>query len=290
VSAPDVSADSGIERGRLWLWIRVVVTLLAVVAVGLVAVAGLAFLSQHSMIYHPRPYGGAYLHALPTNGAEIDYVVPFGKQAAYYVPGRDQVPKRLWIAFCGNGSLALDWTPMLRRYPSNGDAFLLIDYPGYGRNSGYATIDSTRATANAALKALAKRLDSHEDQIPLCVIGHSLGAAAALDFAARHPVQRIVLVSPFTTLREEAAHVFGPLARLLVESYDNRENLRTVFRRNPDVRVAIFHGTHDELIPIQMGRQLKQDFPVADFFSIQGADHGSVLYFGQDQIVAWMNR
>ena len=243
------------------------------------------------MIYHPRPYTAGDALALPANGAEIEYILPFGKQTAYYIPGGDQIPKRIWAAFCGNGSLALDWTTMLRRYPSNGDGFLLIDYPGYGRNTGYATIDSTRATANAALAALAKRLNVGEDRIELGVIGHSLGAAAALDFAAHHPVRRAVLISPFTTLREEAAHIFGGLpARLVVENYDNRQNLRTLFRRNPDMRVAIFHGTQDTLIPVRMSRELKQEFPAADFFPIEGADHGTVLHFGQDQIIAWMAR
>ena len=218
-------------------------------------------------------------------------VVPFGKQTAFYIPGRSQIPTRLWAAFCGNGSLALDWTPMLSRYPLNGDGFLLIDYPGYDRNAGYASIESTRITANAALDTLAKRLNITEDQFQLCVVGHSLGAAGALDFASHHRTQRIVLISPFTTLREEAAHVVGGLlARVLIENYDNRQNLRTVFQENKNVQVAIFHGTHDEVIPVSMGRELKQEFPAVDFFAIKGADHGSVLYYAQDQIIAWMNR
>jgi hypothetical protein len=45
----------------------------------------------------------------------------------------------------------------------------------------------------------------------------------ALDFATRHPVQRIVLISVSTTLREEAAMVVGGfLSHLLIENYDNR--------------------------------------------------------------------
>lgn len=143
------------------------------------------------MIYHPRPYDATYVHALPPNGVEIAYVLPAGKQTAYYIPAREQWPKRIWLAFCGNGSLALDWVTILRGYPDNGDAFLLVDYPGYGKNTGYATIDSTRAGADAALRALTERLHV-EEQLALCTVGHSLGAAFALDFATRHRVQRIV--------------------------------------------------------------------------------------------------
>jgi pimeloyl-ACP methyl ester carboxylesterase len=276
---------------RLWIWIRVPATVLAAAIFLLIAVVAWLFVSQHSMIYHPRPYSAAYDRVLPPNGVRLDYVVPFGRQTAYYIPAEGQIPQRVWIAFCGNGSLALDWTGMFRGYPANGDAFLLVDYPGYGRNSGYATVDTTRTTANAALSALARRLGVDERRLIVCVIGHSLGAAAALDLAAHRPVQRIVLISPFTTLREEAAQLVGNwVSRVVVDNYDNRENLRTVLRNNRGARVAIFHGTDDEDIPVWMGKELKQQFPAIDFFPVEGADHVTVMTIAHDQIVQWMTR
>src|SRR5205823_2079374 len=85
--------------------------------------------------------------------------------------------------------LALDWLAnILVNYPVNGDAFLLVDYPGYGKNAGYAMIDSTRASADAAVRALEERLHMPEERFTVCAIGHSLGAAVALDFANRHRV------------------------------------------------------------------------------------------------------
>ena len=288
--SPNWSANSA-ERNASWVWLRVTAVVLAGVAILIVGVAAMFFFSQHSMIYHPRPYYSGYEHALPVNAVQIDYVVPFGRQTAFYIPGKEPKPKRLWMAFSGNASLALDWTGILSNYPANGDAFLLVDYPGYGRNSGYATIDSTRTTANAALNALTQRLGIDQDGIELGLIGHSLGAAAGLDFGAQHMVHGVVLISPFTTLREEAAYVVGGLlSRVLAENYDNRKNLRAIVRRNPNVRIAIFHGTDDTVIPVRMGADLKQHFPAADFFPIQGADHVTALYLAQDQIIAWMNR
>lgn len=288
--APNRNANS-VERNASWVWLRVTAMLLAGVAILIVGVFSMFFFSQHSMIYHPRPYPSGYERVLPVNAIQIDYDVPFGRQTAFYVPGKELLPKRIWAAFCGNGSLALDWTAILTDYPKGDDGFLLIDYPGYGRNAGYATIDSTRTTANAAFKALAQRLGIDQDGIELGLIGHSLGAAAGLDFGAQHMVHRVVLISPFTTLREEAAYVVGGLlSRVLVENYDNRKNLREIVRRNPNVRIAIFHGADDTVIPVRMGADLKQHFPAADFFPIQHADHATVLYLAQDRIIAWMTR
>ena len=60
------------------LFLLFIVTIYVVVCV-VVAV------SQRSLIYHPRPYGRAYVHVLPPNGVEIEYTLPFGKQTAFYV-------------------------------------------------------------------------------------------------------------------------------------------------------------------------------------------------------------
>jgi pimeloyl-ACP methyl ester carboxylesterase len=270
-------------------WRRKIIRFLAGVFVLLLIALSILYFRQHSLVYHPRPYDDSYAYALPADGVEINYAVANAKYVAYYVPGMKPKPDRLWVAFCGNGSLALDWTSVLKQYPPNGDAFLLIDYPGYGKNAGYATIASTRLSADAALKATTERLQTDEDQLPLCAIGHSLGAAVALDFAVNHRVQKIVLISPFTTLREEAASIFGGwVSRLLIESYDNRKNLADAVKRNPAARFAIFHGTDDEVIPVRMGRALAREFPFVKFFAVEGADHVSVLNHAHDDIINWM--
>ena len=271
-------------------WRRKLVRRVAGLSFLLLIALSILYFRQHSFIYHPRPYDESYAYALPADGIEIDYTVATAKYVAFYVPGINPRPNRVWVAFCGNGSLALDWTSILREYPPNGDAFLLIDYPGYGKNGGYATIASTRASVDAALDALLDRLGTDEDRLSLCAIGHSLGAAVALDFAAQHRVQKIVLIAPFTTLREEAATIFGGwVARLLIESYDNRENLAEAVKRSPAARVAIFHGTNDQIIPVRMGRELAREFPFVNFFAVKGADHVSVLNHAHDDIINWMN-
>src|SRR5258708_1637857 len=138
-------------------WSRKIVRLAAGVFVLFLIALSILYFRQHSMVYHPRPYDESYAYALRADGVEINYSVANAKYVAFYVPGTNQMPKRLWVAFCGNGSLALDWTTVLRQYPPNGDAFLLIDYPGYGKNGGYAPTAGPRFFPGAAPNTLAAR-------------------------------------------------------------------------------------------------------------------------------------
>lgn len=261
----------------------------------LCAVVALVYFSQHAMLYHPRPYDARYATYLPKDGVELSFHTVAGKQVAFYLPrghGR-QIPKRLWIAFCGNGSLALDWTGLVARDSRPDDAFLLIDYPGYGKSEGYATIATTRAAADGAVAELARHLNAAVDKLEplLNVLGHSWGTAVALDFATRHSVQRIVLVAVFTNLREEAALVVGrPLSYLLSENYDNLSCLGELAKRTPPPRVEIFHGTKDDIIPVRMGRALAAQFPAfVKFHPVEGGDHLSPLFTATDEILAAMN-
>jgi uncharacterized protein len=273
---------------------RLVIRGLVTVCLSFSLFIALIYFKQHSMVYHPRPYDTSYAQVLPPNGQEISYTLPFGRQTAFYIPPRNsgRSPVRLWIAFCGNGSLALDWTTILAGNPNSHDAFLLVDYPGYGKCQGYATIASMRLSSDAALKTLTKRLALSEEEMEsrLCTIGHSLGSAVAIDFGARHHVQRVLAIAPFTTLREEAARIItSPLSHLLIESYNNRAGIAEIRKRNPEAKIAIFHGTKDEVIPVRMGRELAQKFPSIDFFPVEGANHVTVLSEAHDKIIRWMN-
>lgn len=273
---------------RIGIWAAQLTIVLVVLAALPVL---LLYFGQHSMIYHPRPYTANYAKIAGFEGMEISYTTAAGPQTAYFVPAKSSPPDRLWIAFCGNGSLALDWMPLIQNYPAEDVAFLLIDYPGYGRNSGHATIEATRSSAEKAWQTLRQRLGLSEGQVPVSVIGHSLGSAAAFDFAAHHRAQQVVAIAPFTSLQEEAATMVGQtLSHLLSDNYDNRAALKAIFAADPDVAIAIFHGIDDGDIPERMSETLAREFPRIRLFPVAGADHVTVLQEARSQILGCMTK
>jgi pimeloyl-ACP methyl ester carboxylesterase len=280
-------------RRRVLLWC---LRLFIVVCLAFLAGVALLYFRQHSMLYHPRPYDAGYEYVLPPDGIQLAFNTIAGKQVAFYLPrgASADLPKRIWVAFCGNASLALDWIWLIGQDPNPENAFLLIDYPGYGKSEGHASIATTRAAADKALEALATHLSVSNEQIEsrLHVIGHSWGTAVALDFSTRHPVRRLILISIFTTLREEAAFMVGKIpSYLLIENYDNRARLHELAQRAPAPRVVIFHGTNDEIIPMRMGRELVERSPtISEFHPVAGGDHISVIAKAANEILAAMNQ
>jgi pimeloyl-ACP methyl ester carboxylesterase len=191
----------------------------------------------------------------------------------------------------GNASLALDWLEIIEDYPDEETGFLLLDYPGYGNSQGRAGPEAILESAEAALAELAAGLgvDLREVEGRLQLMGHSLGAAAVLLYAGQHRVNGIVLVSPFTSLKDMATLVVGkPLNRTLRHDYDNRARLREIIARDPGVPITIFHGNHDKIIPVRMGRELAGLFPTIEYREVANGDHNYILVTAREEIFTAM--
>jgi pimeloyl-ACP methyl ester carboxylesterase len=250
----------------------------AVVLVALISALLLAF--QDRLIYFPQAYGVGFERELPAGMFALRYATDQGAQTAFYQPSRKAL-KRLWMVFGGNAATALGWTDFIAGFPDEHAGFLLVDYPGYGACAGKPSPDSILASTEAAVAAAAAHVGTPVADLEkrLCVLGHSLGAAAALQFAVKHPVQQVVLVSPFTSLRAMGRRVVGwPLCYLVLHNLDNEARLAELVARTPPPPIAIVHGDQDEVIPVTMGRALAKKFAGSVVYhEMPGDDHNGII-------------
>jgi pimeloyl-ACP methyl ester carboxylesterase len=244
---------------------------------------------QSRMIYFPRPYDEGALDRLSQlDGRQIEFQTAQGAQTAFYVPPRsgDPSPAPLWLCFSGNGALAMDWLHAITKWDGR-FSYLLIDYPGYGDCAGKPSPRSIRESSTAAFAALAQHLNENEKSLLARsrVLGHSLGAAAALQTAEDLDLRRGVLISPFTSMTEMGRRSIGwPLCHLNLHRFDNRATLRTIARRE-GARISILHGIDDEIIPVQMARDLSRPHSgTVTLRELPGLHHNDIIDRAAQQI------
>ncbi|MDZ4401504.1 alpha/beta hydrolase [Prosthecobacter sp.] len=268
------------------LWKR----LLRLVAIAILTPAIFLLGCQSSLIYHPNPCRPQHERMLSAmQGARVRFTTSQGTQTAFYIPPRAStpgLPPTIWLCFGGNGALALDWLHFTDAWDEQ-FAYLLVDYPGYGDCEGAPTPGRIRESSKAAFEALAKHLNTTKEDLQprIAVLGHSLGAAAALMAAEDLDVRRAVLLSPFTTMTDMGRLVLGwPLCYLNLHRFDNRKTLRHVASRT-GARLVIFHGAADEVIPAHMGRELAVAHPqVVTFHEVPDAHHNDILALISDRV------
>lgn len=232
---------------------------------------------QAKLIYFPRPYepGATVEWQKDTGGKAIDFQTSQGKQRAF-LQGNIRNPRNLWIVCGGNGTIALDWSNWLEEHGPDEDAWLLVDFPGYGDCSGTPSPEAIRESF-AAVVPLAMKETAIPDHTRLRFFGHSLGAAACLIASKEFSVQRGVLISPFTTTMDMARHMTGlPVGWVVWHRFNNKSRLADLAKRGPG-KVVIVHGANDEAIPIWMSRKLKQkQSNIVELIEIPGGKHNTI--------------
>ena len=163
------------------------------------------------------------------NAAEggIDYKTAQGKQTAWLVPQtQGSKPQRLWVFFAGNGSLALDLEPVARAAKFDTDAFLFVDYPGYGGLcSGKPSPRSIRENVKESISAAARQtgIDSRTLPDKVLRVRALVGLHAALLAVEEFHLRSAVLCAPFTSTAEMVRIRLGiPKTFPFQHAFDNR--------------------------------------------------------------------
>lgn len=228
-------ADRPMRRSFLWVIggkiLKIAVILYAVLAV-------FAWFFAEKMIFVPQPpsyrIGGNVFTIATTDDVKL---------AAVYIEAKD--PKST-ILFChGNADDIGRLGRFFQELAAEGYSVLAWDYRGFGRSGGKPTEKTTYVDVDAVYDHLVKERGVAPEKI--IAMGHSLGAAVAIDLASRKKVGGLVAVSGFTT-------AFRVMTVRSILPFDRFESVKKI--GNVSCPVLIVHGESDTVIPASHGREL----------------------------------
>lgn len=238
---------------------RVLFTIAGVALLGYLLACVALYLAQRALIYHPVP-------------ARIPAAYPLlrieGDGATLAITTKPAPGRRALLYFGGNAEDVTASLPELARdFP--GRALYLMHYRGYGASTGRPSESALQADALALFDTVRA---THPE---ILVVGRSLGSGIAVRLASLRPVQALVLVTPYDSLREIAARQFPmfPVRWLLKDSYDSVIHAPAVIA--PTLLLA---AEHDEVIPAESTARLAASFRpgVARLEVIAGTGHNTI--------------
>jgi fermentation-respiration switch protein FrsA (DUF1100 family) len=167
------------------------------------------------------------------------------------------------VFFHGNGENISTHVGAVYWLPQYGYRVILVDYRGYGKSDGQATLDGAIDDIKNTLQYV---VDHFPGAGPLIVMGQSIGASmsiyAVASSAVKQKIDGLVLVAPFSDYHKVAQETLSkswltwlfqyPLSWTINNDYRPLEYIKSV---NP-VPVYFIHGKSDNIISMEHSQKL----------------------------------
>lgn len=230
-------------------------------------------------LFYPRP---GFARGSPANASDLLIPVAEGVVIGARCHLADPEAANI-LLFHGNGEIAEDYDDLGPVYARRRINFLVVDYRGYGRSTGWPTASAMLADSHAVLDFVAGWLKRQGHAGPLLVMGRSLGSASALELAYHHPDQIAGLI-----LESAFAHT-GPLLRRIgvdlaaVPDFEESRGFRQLDKIQTFTKpTLIIHAEYDHIIPFGDGQALYDASLAQDkrLVKIPRADHNTIFAVG----------
>jgi pimeloyl-ACP methyl ester carboxylesterase len=207
------------------------------------------YVRQDHFIYFPETAEASqWRERAARAGAQI---IP-GVNAIVVEPPVVDASTRTALYFHGNDGNAFTRLGLAKVFNSRGYRLVLAEYPGFGPNPGKPSQATIVPSAMVLMREVSRRWPGR-----VTLVGESLGSGVAAQIAAAMPerVDKLVLITPFTSLRETAAQKmwFIPVSLLLKSPFDSSAVLKN-YHGPSSVLVA----GQDDLVGPQAGLTLQK--------------------------------
>lgn len=201
----------------------------------------------------------------------------------WYAAGDKSKPAILF--FHGNAFQISGFAQQLIPFVWLGYGVLIMEYRNFGNTKGTTLqedIFSDAAITYDWLKA--------QGYPQIIVYGYSYGTAVASGLTTLRPVEKLILTSPFASMRGLVAEKSVPLGSLLMrDTYPSKDYLRQYHGA-----LLIIHGKNDLLIPVHHGQMMYDAAAAEDkeLVLLEHTDHHNIFFKEKNLpiIFAWLEK
>lgn len=194
----------------------------------------------------------------------------------WFIPAKDAF---FTILYChgnaGNISHRVELAKMFNEKKMN---FFIFDYRGFGKSKGSPDEKGTYLDSQAAYDYLVKTKAISPER--LVIFGKSLGAAIAIDLAAKVKAAALISESGFTSTVNLAKDVYKilPLWLFVTQKYDSLSKIDKV-----SIPKLIIHSRNDEIVPFEHGKKLFEKAKDPKELYVMQGGHNDAFYIYSDE-------
>lgn len=239
---------------------KLLLGIVALLALGYVAICAWIYIKQRDLMYFPQATKG--------NHRPADFGI-----------ARDDVMLNGWLVNTGQKNAVIYFGGNAERIEDNrgqfarwfpGSTVYLLPYRGYGPNQG---MPSESALFGDAL-ALYDQVHARQPAAPITVIGRSLGSGIASYVASKRPVAKLALVTPFDSMAAvaQAHYRWLPVRCLLQDRYES-----THYLMNYAGPILVVRAGQDQVIPAANTAHLIASLAKPpQIVDLPGTDHNTI--------------
>jgi pimeloyl-ACP methyl ester carboxylesterase len=263
-----ISLPTHIAAGRWWRPLqRMLLTVLALYG----GVLLLLYWNQEALLFVPERLAPGHRFTVP---GVVERTVEVEGATLSALHFRQPDAKGLVFFLHGNGGSLQGWLTSTEFYRRTGFDLFMIDYRGYGKSTGRI---ASEAQLHADVRAAWEHIAPEYAGRKLVLYGRSLGTGLAARLATEVTADLLVLVSPYSSLRDAARDHYS-----WVPSAVLRYPMRTdEWLRRVAMPVMMLHGDRDPVIGIEHSVRLRAIKPSAELVRLPGTGHNDVHLSGE---------
>lgn len=220
---------------------------------------------QESIVYHPD---GQSFTGCPAfkDSKKVEY-----KGTRMYIK---DISKPTIVLYHGNAGSACDRSFYIDIFTQSGYGYIVVEYAGYSNDTKKPSHDLIKKDVQNVLSYIDENKITN-----ITVLGESIGTGAASYHTSQKPPEKLILISPFTSLADIAANTFWfyPTRFMVDNAFDNIRALNSF-----SGKILVVHGNKDEVIPYKLGVKLFGTLnPKNTFVTINDGGHNDLFTYSE---------